>query len=354
MKNFTVKKMISLLLTLCLTLGLGASVLAEGATQQSTSQSTADFEMLYPLMDLVTSASMYSVNEPETVPGAEGTLAVSFTDAFFKVAKKTESKIEVTDAMLTDTNAQAALLSQIFAAQMPQLETVIMTDDINNYIGFYPVMVNTMDDKTIQIVGEIYMASQPLNMLPESEFGNVQWLDRGVFKFQDDSTALNGFRLTGFVVGTELDAEDAIQNYFEEIVVEYVNANLGFTILYPAIFTDEMLVEDEDGVSAVLPDNSVSFFAKRIDNTNSASLQDYVSVIANGIAGSSSSINEELKCGTVSYTTDDGYSVFDIYILTDKYIFQAELRYQTTLATEYSMYDAYLENSFVADDVSVG
>lgn len=350
MKEFTVRKMISLLMTLCLVLGMGVGAVAE----TTASQSPADFEMLYPLMDLVASASMYSVNAPETILGADGTLAVSFTDAFFKIAKKTDSKIEVADDMLTNTGAQAELLGKIFAAQIPQLETVVMIDDINNYIGFHPVIVNNAGENNIQIVGEVYMASQPLNMLPQTEFSNVQWLDRAVFTFQNDSTALNGFRLTGFAVGTELDFEDAMQNYFEEIVVEYVNANLGFTILYPTVFTDEMLVEDETGVSAEVSDKSVSFFAKRVDNVNGASLQDYVSVIANDIPGASSSINEELKCGTVSYTTDDGYSVFNIYILTDQYVFQAELRYLTTLATEYSMYDSYLENSFVADEVSVG
>lgn len=354
MKNLTVRKMLSMLLTLCLVLGMGMSAMAEGEDNALNAQSTADFEMLYPLMDLVASASMYSVNAPETVPGADGTLAVSFTDAFFKVAKKTDSKIDVSDEMLTDTSAQAQLLQSIFAAQMPQLEPVVMTDDINSYIGFHPVLANSASADTVQIIGEIYMAGQPLNALPQSEFNNVQWLDRAVFTFQNDQSALNGFRLTGYSVGSELNFEEAFQSYFEEIVVEYVNANLGFTILYPAVFTDDILVEVEDGVSATLPDNSVSFFAKRINNENGQSLQDYVSVIANGIPGANSTINDELKCGTVSYVTEDGYSVFDVYIITDKYVFQAELKYLTNLASEYSMYDSYMENSFVAHEVSVG
>ena len=46
--------------------------------------------------------------------------------------------------------------------------------------------------------------------------------------------------------------------------------------------------------------------------------------------------------------------MFDVYILTDKYIYQAELSYRKELMGEYSMYNAYLENSFVVDEVSVG
>ena len=68
----------SMLLILCMTLGL-----CTAAAAQSTN--AADFEALVPLMDLVCSASQYSPNAPESVPGADGQLTVSFTDAFFKV-----------------------------------------------------------------------------------------------------------------------------------------------------------------------------------------------------------------------------------------------------------------------------
>ena len=46
--------------------------------------------------------------------------------------------------------------------------------------------------------------------------------------------------------------------------------------------------------------------------------------------------------------------MFDVYILTDKYIFQAELSYKKELAAIYQMYTTYLENSFSVDEVSVG
>ena len=281
-------------------------------------------------------------------------LTVSFTDAFFKVGQTYGAEVGVTADMINDTNAQAELLSKIFAAQLPQLEPVVMTDDINGFIGFHPVTVNRgADSATVQIIGEIYLADKPMREMSEADYSNIQWLERAVFTFQSDSTALNGFRLMGYSVGTDLSLEDAMQGYFDQIAVEY-ESHLGFTLLYPAVFTDDLLVESDDGVSAELPDGSASFSAKRIDNTNGANLTDYVGIIANGITGSTSTINEESQYGTVAYTTEDGYYVFEVYIVTDRYIYQAELRFLSSLMSQYSMYTSYLENSFVANELYQG
>ena len=180
-------------------------------------------------------------------------LTVSFTDAFFKVGQTYGAEVGVTADMINDTNAQAELLSKIFAAQLPQLEPVVMTDDINGFIGFHPVTVNRgADSATVQIIGEIYLADKPMREMSEADYSNIQWLERAVFTFQSDSTALNGFRLMGYSVGTDLSLEDAMQGYFDQIAVEY-ESHLGFTLLYPAVFTDDLLVESDDGVSAELP-----------------------------------------------------------------------------------------------------
>ena len=347
MMKHTVQKVLSLVAALCLALGL------TGAAAESAG-SVADFEALTPVMDLVCAASQYSPNAPESVPGADGSLTVSFSDAFFKVGAVYGSAVGITGDMLDNTAAQAELLKKIFAAQIPELEPVTGTDDVNGYIGFIPVsVISGTDGKSVQIVGEVYMADKPISEMTNTDYTNVQLLDRAAFTFQSDDTALNGFRLMGYSVGTDLALEEVMQVYDEQICVEY-ESKLGFTLLYPSVFTDEMLVESEEGVSATLPDESASFFAKRVPNANGASLIDYVSIVANGITGSVSTVNEELQSGTVSYTTDDGYAVFDVYILTDEYIYQAQLRYRTELMSQYIMYNSYLQNSFVANELSQG
>ena len=97
MMNRTVRKVISLVAALCLALTAGAGALAEGA------QDMADFEALTPLMDLVCAASQYSPNAPESVPGADGVLTVSFTDAFFKVGQTYGAEVGVTAVVPLET-----------------------------------------------------------------------------------------------------------------------------------------------------------------------------------------------------------------------------------------------------------
>lgn len=346
MLNRGVQKVFSVLLTLCMAFGLCSAALAQSAT--------ADFEALLPLMDLVCAASQYSPNAPESVPGADGQLSNSFTDAFFKVGAVYGAEVGVTADMLGDPEAQAELLSRLFAAKLPELQAIETSDEIGGFFGFHPVTVNNgTDGSSVQIIGEMYLSDKPLREMNEADFDTIQWMDRAVFTFQSDASAMNGFRLAGYSVGTDLTLETAMQSYFDQIAVEY-ESRLGFMLLYPAVFSDELLVEDENGVSATLPDGSASFFAKRVDNENGSSLADYVGIIANGISGSISSVNEEMQYGTVAYTTEDGYRVFDVFILTDKYIFQAELSFLTTLMSEYSMYTSYLENSFVVNELSQG
>lgn len=339
------KKVLSMLLSLCLMLGVCTA---------ASAQSTADFEALIPLMDLVCAASQYSAKGPESVPGADGALTDTFVEAFLKVGKTYGLSVGVTDSVLNDVAAQQSLLGRIFAAQLPELKAVAVTEEVSGYIGFQPVTVNNgTDGQSIQIIGEMYQAEKPLRQMSEADFANVEWKDRAVFTFQSDAAAFEGFRLTGYSVGTDLALESVMQGYFQEIAVEY-ESKLGFMLLYPAFFTDDLLVEDDNGVSAALPDGSASFFAKRVDNVNGSSLADYVGIIANGITGSVSSVNEPMQYGTVSYTTEDGHAVFDVFIVTDKYIFQAELSYLTSLMGQYSMYNSYLENSFVVNELSQG
>ena len=341
-----VQKLMSVLLTLCMVMAMCSFASAQTAA--------ADFEALLPLMDVVCAASQYSPNAPENVGGADSELSASFVDAFFKVGQKMGTELGITADTLQSTDAQAELIGKIFAAKAPALQMVEPLQDEIDYIGFHPVTVNSQDAGSVQIIGEMYVSSKPMRQMTNDDYlSAIKWIDRAVFTFQSDANAMNGYRLMAFAVGTDLSLESAMQNYFEEIAVEY-ESKLGFTLLYPAVFADELLVEDENGVSAAVADGSASFFAKRFANTNATSLSDYVTIVSNGISGSIANVNEEMQYGTVTYTTDDGFAVFNVFVVTEEYIYQAELRYSTALMSEYAMYNAYLENSFVVSELSQG
>lgn len=331
------------LLAVCMMLGGVASAVAEAKT--------SDFEALAPLMDLVAAAAMSGGEEPESVPDSDGALSNTFVQSFFAIGASLGAVPEET---LANPQKQQEVLASIFSAQLPALAAVEKKSDVSGYIGFRPVTVNQAEGGSIQIIGELYWSEKPLAQLAQNEYTGVQWLERGVFTFRSDSAAQNGFRLAGFSVGTELDMEMAMQDYFDEILVEYVNTQLGFSVSYPAIFEDEKLVEDNDGISAKLDDGSLSFFAKRMENTNRSNLQDYVGVIAGGIPNAAMQVNEAFQYATLAYVTEDGFSVFDVFIVTDKYVYQAELKYRTENSESYHMYTTYLENTFIVDEVSVG
>ena len=341
-----VQKLISFLMILCMSLGVCTTSLAQSGT--------ADFEALIPLMDLVCTASWHSPNAPEKVPGAEGELSLSFIDSFITLGQTYCPEDGVTEAMMNDTAAQADLLGKLFAAQLPELQPAAGEIAADAYIGFQPVLVNNgSDGQTIQIIGEIYLADKAMRSMVEADYPSINWIERAVFTFQSDASAMNGFRLTGYSVGTDLSIEDAMQGYFDEIAVEYESI-LGFTILYPSVFDDELLIETEDGVSAELTDGSASFFAKRFDNDNGATLADHVSLVANSFPNSVSNVYEDMQYGTVAYNTADGYTVFEVYIVTLDYIYQAQLKYLSSMVSEFGMYNVYFENSFVVNELSQG
>ncbi len=347
MKMHWIRKAMALCMALCLMAGCLSTAGAEAAPGM-------DWDTLKPLMDLVACATLSAGDEPEIVGNEETTLTPVFISAFFNCGLTADASLGLNEGMLTNPEQQSAVLTHFFAAKLPALENIAKTIPPEGYIGFMPVQVNALDDTNTQVLGEVYWGEKAMAQMTPADYKNVQWLDRGVFSFRADAAAFQGQRLTGFSIGAELNMEEAIQAYTESILVEYINTTLGFSILYPSVFTDDMLVEDGDGVTARLPDDSLSFFVRRTANATGANLADYTSVIANGIPASQYTVNDPLSYSTVMYDTQEGYTVFDMYIITDKYIYQAELSFRTELAYTYQMYTAYLENSFAVDEVSMG
>ena len=358
MKNRS-RNWITWLLMVCIVFGCAGGGLADDQVPavSAPTPSAADFDALLPLMDLLASAAMGTTSEEhpfQSVPGAEGTLDSEFINAFFVLGVYASPSLGITKAMLADTAQQAQYLGAVFSAQVPELRPLTDKTPFNGHIGFLPVNVNTAAETGgIQIMGEIYWAPRPLGEL--TDYAEVQWLDeRAIYTFQEDSAAMNGFLLSGFSTGTDLSMEDAMQGYFQAIAVEYFNAQLGFSVQYPSVFTDDILVEDATGVSASLPDGSASFFAKRIVNANNADLNTYISGIAGGIPGAQFDIREDFQSATLTYTTAEGKIVFDVYIVTDNYIYQAQLSYPGTQDSKFHMFKTYMENSFMATDAIVG
>ena len=225
---------------------------------------------------------------------------------------------------------------------------------MDNYLGFLPVYAEETGDGNVYLIGELYRGSMPISQMSVADYKTLSWEDRAIYTLKQDATALGGYRVNGFSVGSELLMEMQLQDYTNAILVEYSNSKLGFSLLYPSLFQEASFTEDATGASAVLADGSVSFSVKRMDNTDGASLSEYAMAATTGLDDAMANVNEMFQYATVASESADGISTFTIYILTDEYVFEAQLSYPTDQSIIYSMYTMYLENSFVVDEVSVG
>ena len=344
MKNNLMKLLLSVLMVF---------VLLTGAISLSAAEEVSAKETLQPLMDLVSASALYSYDAPETVPGEEGTLSANFIQAFLLSGQSEGGELGITDAHLNDVEAQRVLLSSIFAAKLPELTSLEPLSEKLDFIGFYPVTEETLEDNTLRFMGEVYMADKPINKMGVDDLANIQWIERGLFTFQKDDTAMNSYRLQNFALGTDLAFEEEFRVYSEEIAVEY-ESNLGFMVLYPAVFADEILIESENGVTASAEDGKVQFSALRTKNDNKLTLAAYIEKLSANTPASTYTINDEMQYATVQYKNDKNCYVFDVISVTDEFVYTAELSCTEDMAKDYSMYFSYLENSFVIDELCQG
>lgn len=341
------KRTLAFVAALCLTVSMAAVGVAEEIN-------VSDYQAMLPVLDLVASASICASDFPAVISDGESTLDPTFITFFFTNGLLADPSLNITQEMLTNVTQQEQLLKSIFSAKLPALDVITPPETTDEYIGFLPIYAKSAGDDDTYLIGEVYRGTKPITQMSAEDYKSLSWEDRAIFTLKPDATALGGYRVDGFSVGSELLMEAQLQDYTNTILVEYINSKLGFSLLYPSLFKDENFKEDATGVSATTPDGSASFSAKRQDNTAGIGLGDYAMLMAEAQTDARLNVNEVFNYATVAYETADGKSVFSIYIVTEKYVYSAELMYPTDQSILYNMYTMYLENSFVADEVSVG
>ena len=69
----------------------------------------------------------------------------------------------------------------------------------------------------------------PIEQMSIADYQTLTWEEeRGIFTLRTDDTALGGYRIEGFSVGTELLLEVQLMDYTNAILMEYSNSKLGF------------------------------------------------------------------------------------------------------------------------------
>ena len=311
-----------------------------------------DYMSMMPLVDLTASAAMRVGDVPESISG-EKMLSPAFVHNFFLLGQTADASLGITPDMMADTAAQEAYLKNAFSAPLPPLEGIVAFAEENEYIGVQ-LMASSMSETgdKLTLYGDLYLAQGPISTLTEEAYLQIAWLShRAVIELHRDAAAPGGWKINTFAFEPAIMPEDAGPDATEETMAEYVNAELGFSLQYPAVFT-EVLQEKADGVSAVLADGSASFYARRRANEGGDTLQSCVDALSTPDAAVV--INDVSQTGRVMTLQPDGKIKVDLVIVTGSWIYEAQLCYAPELADTFARYSDFMTNSFMADELGIG
>ena len=315
----------------------------------------ADFSAMLPLLDLTASAALRVGETPENIT-ADGTLSQAFVYNFFLLGQSADASLGITADMLADPAAQSAYLSRAFDAKQPSLSGILAFEEEFSYIGVQP-MASAMNDEgdRITLYGDLYQAAGPADSLTEEQYLQMSWLNhRVVAEMHRDAEAPGGWKLISLAFEAAIMLEDDTQDAFTQTMAEYVNADLGFSLQYPAVFTEDVLHESAGGVSGTLADGKASFYARRSANEQAVTLEAYVDGLAQQLPGAQAGIDEISLTGRVISRRADGQTQVDLVIVTSSWIYEAQLCYAPELADEFALYSEYMTNSFMADELGIG
>ena len=327
------KKLLGILLTICM---LGASC-AMGEESVFTS--------MQPLMDLTAAASLHMGGEPETIT-PEKPLSEAFVQSFLLLGQKI---LGMDESLLND------YLTRAFAAPLPQVQPVPPAEEGGAYVGVRIMAADESEDgQAMMILGDLYRAGRSLEGMSAEEYVNVEWLSqRAVVEMHRDEKAPGGWKLYAFSLEDELQMENAVQDYFTQTMVEYVNTAMGYAIQYPAVFSDDMVTAVPEGLSASLPDGTASFFVTCAENLQGLTLHTLAAQKQQETPAVQANINEVTGCLRLVTNMGDATCV-DLYIVTEGTIYQAQLAYSNQLAADFALYSEYMMNSFTADELGIG
>lgn len=315
-----------------------------------------DLDAMLPLVDLTVAAALRVDEIPENILPEE-TLSKAWVSNFFLMGKNADASLGITQEMLSDPAQQAAYLANAFTAQQPSLETIAVTEgNTCDYIGLQ-IMASDMDDAqgTITLYGDLYQAEGAMHTLTEEQRLKASWLSwRAVVTLHQDAQAPGGWKIDSctFEPAIMLDGEG--QDLFQESTVEYVNAELGFSVQYPAAFTEDTLEESAAGMTATLKDGNAVFRVSRTANTQGLSLDDRIQQVAGQYADATAAIHEVSQTGRVTGTWANGFIGVTAIIVTDSWIYEAQLSYAPEKADTFAMYSEYMINSFMVDELGIG
>lgn len=315
-----------------------------------------DFEAMLPLVDLTVAAALQVDEIPENIT-AEGQMSGTLVSNFFLRGKAADASLGITAEMLADPAQQAAYLSRAFSAQQPTLEAIAVTEGAPyGYIGLQ-IMASDMDEAqgTITLYGDLYEAEGAISTLTEEQWQQLTWLSwRAVVVLHQDTQAPGGWKIDSCTFEPTIALESDGQDAFQQTMMEYVNAELGFSVQYPAEFTEDTMQESSAGMAAMLKDGTATFSVSRRANAQGLSLEERMQQVSQQYEGATVTIHEISQTGRVTGTGKNGFTEVTAIIVTDSWIYEAQLCYAPEKADTFAMYSEYMINSFMVDELGIG
>lgn len=289
-------------------------------------QAAFDASQVAPLLDAVTSAVMAEeiTNLSEDEPMTEALLA--------RLMKALRDKgLDVNGNSLGNLIAMPLPESGLDAEAAVKLLSLHVIHAEVNETGDAVMLVGEIADAEGELVGQRAIAE-----LRREEASPVGWK---LYRFSTDDVALE---------------EELLESYFTRTMIEYVNAACGYSIQYPAIFTEELIVDMTSGIQAELVDGMASFSVNRVDNVDGLTLDEVLAQETQNIPGTKVAVDEITGAGRSFLIDEEGIAHEVIFMVTEGYVYQAELNYPADQAEDYAMYVEYMMNSFSVDELGLG
>lgn len=303
-------------------------------------QASFDASQVAPLLDAVASAALGT--DAVTLNIAEDE---ALTEALLPMLMTALRRTGLADgATVSDAEAQTELLANLFAMPLPELKSAVSADAKNEALTLRVLTADVSEDGgEVKLLGDVAFA----------EGGSATGWRAAVILRADDKSPV-GWKLCCFTVTDEALLEELTDLYFARTMMEYVNTACGYSIQYPALFSEDLIVETAAGVQAELADGTTSFSVARVENAEGLTLEALLAREQENDPATLVVVDEITGAGR-SYVCDEEGIVHEaIFIVSAEYVYQAELNYPQDQAEDYALYVDYMMNSFSAEGLGVG
>lgn len=145
--------------------------------------------------------------------------------------------------------------------------------------------------------------------------------------------------------------EDISAAYIDNTLVEYLDGNTGFSILYPALLSKEM---ESGSAGFTSEDGRASILIEAIPADKALSLKNLEESIRTENPNAKIVTDSGTGCLRADSVQADGTNVMDLYLSTDKWLHHVRYSYPNDQDETYGLYKDFIMNSMKTDEVALG